>query len=331
VIVLAQAALAAPEIDVRLNNNPKAETQLESTAKKETWTIASIPSVRVNGRGFPEGKTKLTVKHQGRSLGSALVSVKDGGFEHLLTLAEPLSGVSGLKVQIGKHAFDVLVRLRRLHGRVTTFDGAAVSKPIIRGCHGETAFGDDAGRYELFLSGPCRDVAVFDRGYTKTTLEPWLYGVDLPGDLELNPRMDRMEVESLNAWTSATTLHAFFVPMSLGHVQRVQAKGAKGEAEAAVDPSAWPRLKASDVRMYLGDEALSPLTLNELVETFSIAGQTGRRWVYVASVPRIASDGKRVDVWGKVLRVEIQTRLPADAGERLERGEGYFLGFMKRP
>jgi hypothetical protein len=322
-LLLLTLATAAPELDVQVNNNPALSTQLVSDAKQQTWDIKNEPGIRVRGRGFDDGRTPLSAVVAGKQVGVTQVEIKGGAFDHTFPLAKPLSSVPFVDVSVGKaYREKVPVRLRRLHGRVTRFDGMPVKNPIVD-AKVETVLGDADGRYSILVSGPRRSVAVFDQGYTRTSLEPWVYGVDLPADLELNPRMDRMEVEALHVWRTYVAIHAFFVPHSLGRNLAVRGKGLKGEAEAAMDPEAWPRLTQKDVQVFVGDQKVEIASFTEMKESMTIQGKTGSRWVYVVSVPR-------VDLQGKVVRVEIQHRFNDGKGEVLERGEGQWLGFLRK-
>ena len=158
----------------------------------------------------------------------------------------------------------------RLHGRVTDFEGRPLYNAGIRvlgrGFQRDAAsgFSDESGRYELELACGTYLAVWICQDYKEKTIEYWAWHVPMYGDLELNARVDGLELYGVNAfWPRyGSELMVFFRPLSL---KRYQAHGSTDDFGPGLVPLA-PDLRPEDVEVTVDGEPALLLCVNKVRE-----------------------------------------------------------------
>lgn len=140
----------------------------------------------------------------------------------------------------------------KLYGKVTDFDGrplpGAEVHMVGRGWEA-TAYTstDEHGLYALEVEHGIYLAVWICKDYKERMLEYWAWHVPVYGDLELNARVDRLEVYGLNAFwpRQRATLMVFFRPMSLTRALAWEAR--KPEPPGLIDIA--PRLNPEDTKI----------------------------------------------------------------------------------
>jgi len=311
-----------PQVEIFLNNNPRCSAELENVAKGEKWKLVNIPSITVKGSNFDNGKMTMTVIFKDEIIAKVEINVVGHDFVETIELSSPLENPKGIEVKVGTTFHEKIpVELKRLYGAVTYFDGAPVSYPIISAGGRMVTVGDEKGNFEMFLCGKEKSIGIFEKNYSKATLECWLYDVDLKKDTKLNVRIDKLEVYELGAWTAYTGIYIHFIPMSLTRISELAMKGAS-EINIASHQEAWPHLRKNDVKVFIDEKEISISTFNEY-EDF-IGEHKGKKLTRPGYILGIARKN-----WKKgIIKVEIKHRVKSGAKEISEKGEGYFFGFI---
>lgn len=246
------------------------------------------------------------------------INVVDHNFEKTFELPSPLDNPKEIEVMVGKTFHEKIpIELKRLYGRVTNFEGVAVPDPVINIHSGMITIGDEKGNFEVFLCGKVKSIGIFGKDYSKKTLECWINDVELKEDTKLNVRIDKLEVYELGAWSAYTGIYIHFIPMSLTRILELIKKGERGDAILG-HPEAWPNLRKNDVNVFINEEEVPISTFSEY-EDF-IGEYNGKKVVRPGYILGIAKKD-----WKKgIIKVEIRHRVK----EILEKGEGYFFGFI---
>jgi hypothetical protein len=158
----------------------------------------------------------------------------------------------------------------KLHGRVTDFEGRPVHNALVRvlerGFRGDiaTALTDEYGMYGVEIeSGTYLGIWIC-KDYKEKALEYWAWHVPVYDDLELNARVDGLEVYGLNVFwpRHASVLMVYFRPMSL---KRVRAYESGKHDEAGLIDIA-PNLRPADIEVAIDGEAAPLLCVNKVRE-----------------------------------------------------------------
>jgi len=315
-----------PRVKVFFNNNPRCRAELENIVKREKWELVNTPSITVKGSNFENGKTTMEVAFKDQTL-SKEISIVDHRFVEKIELLCPLEDPKEIEVKVGTFHGKVSVVLNRLYGRATYFDGTTVPYPIIVTEKGIGTVGDEMGNFEIILCGREKHVGIFGRNYSKETLECWLYDVELEEDTELDIKIDKLEVYELGAWLAYSGVYIHFIPMSLTRVLELVKKGLS-EDEISECPEAWPHLRKEDVKAFVGDKEVPISSFDEYNSILrGCEGKIATRPGYIIGIDR--SNLEKVRKENEIIRVEIEHRVNLDGKEVLERGEGYFFGFVK--
>jgi len=135
----------------------------------------------------------------------------------------------------------------RLHGRVTDFEGKPLDHAEVHlvGRGWEVVaytYSDGAGMYGVEVEGGTYLAVWICKDYKTKMLEYWAWHVPLLGDLELNARVDGLEVYGLNAfWPRyGPTLMVYFRPMSLKRSLAWEAGGRDRPGLTDIAPSLGP-------------------------------------------------------------------------------------------
>lgn len=311
------------QIEILLNNNPRCSAELKNIAKREKCNMTNTPSITVKGTGFEHGKKTIILIFRDKVIAKENISIAEHSFEKTIELPNPLENPKRIEVKVGKTFHEkISVELKRLYGTVTYFDGAPVSYPVISAMGAPVAVGDDNGNFEIFLCRKKKSIGIFEKNYSKSTLECWLYDVDLKEDTKLNVKIDKLEVYELGAWLAYTGLYIHFIPMSLTRISElVKIEG--NELATSAHSEAWPHLKKDDVRVFIDEKEVPISTFNEYEDFIGeYKGKKVTRPGYILGVAR--KDWKK-----GIIRVEIKHHVELETKEILEKGEGYFFGFVK--
>jgi hypothetical protein len=320
-----------PRVEIFLNNNPRCSVHLENVAKGEIWDKTNIPSITVKGSDFHDGKETMTVIFKGDVIAEEEISVVERSFAETIELSAPLESPEEVEVKVGTDFHrKIPVELRRLYGTATYFDGTPVKCPIINAFSGIAAVGDEEGNFEIFLCGKEIGIGVFEENYSKTTLECWFRDIELKEDTRVDVKIDKLEVYRLHAWEGEVCIYIHFIPMSQTRTSELMRKrgitsirGREDEIALVSDPDLWPHLEADDVRVFIGETEVPILTFTEVDDfLFSANEETFFRPGYILAVPK-------KDYIGKIIKVEITDAAKKGEKEILEKGEGYFFGFVK--
>jgi len=226
-----------------------------------------------------------------------------------------------IEVRVGSEFRQVHpVRLYRLWGRVTSFTGDPIAEPIINASCGAGAVGDADGYYSIVLDGPTQHVAVFDKGYSFSTLETWLYDLDLGADTPLDIRIGSLEVYELGGWLAYGGAYLHFIPMSLHRILPLVQQGLT-EQDLVARPEIWPHLSAKDVKVFIEGQEVPIATFSEYQDFLGEReGTKLTRPGYIVGITR--------EHWRPgAVRVEVSHGCEYEGKQIMERGEGYFLGF----
>lgn len=306
-----------PRVELAVNANPRCRRQITSVLKGETWTFSNVPSVTLKGEGFPDGEQVVAVNQGRRPIAAGTVAVEAGRLAHTFELAAPLRRGRELEVRVGTAWCEpVPVTLRRLHGRVTTFDGRPVADALVRAADGACAAADAEGHFDLWLDRPTPHVSVWDDGYSVTNVETWLYDVRPARDTVVHPRIGSLEVYELGAWESYTGLYLHFIPISLSLLRAAVSRGVP-LADLPAQADVWPHLASGDIRVHIGGRRVPIASCSEFRDCLAAGPAAPSRPGYVIGIARAHLQPGPV-------RVEVRCR-PAGGG-RPEMGEGHYLG-----
>jgi hypothetical protein len=202
----------------------------------------------------------------------------------------------------------------KLYGTVTDFEGRPLGSAEVRVdgrdfqadlAHSLT---DEHGRYELDLApGVYLDVWIC-KDYGEKMLEYWAWHVPVYGNLELNARVDRLEVYGLNAFwpRQRQTLMVFFRPMGL--TRALAWKSSNPEPPGLIDIA--PRLAPEDIEITIDGHPAPLLCVNKVREEAPPSNYMDAYLVHVQ-----ANGMRETDAYRKI-DVAIVDR------ETHERGEG---------
>lgn len=308
------------ELKVFINNNPKFKTTIESIVKKEVWDIDNSPHIKVNGEGFEDGQKNIKVYCDDELLIEGIVLVKKSTFNLKVDLKETFQSMTTIKVIIDREEYNIPVQLKRLYGRVTYFDGTSVKNPIALTNNDIKVIGNEEGYYEICLAEKEEYIAIFNKDYSKETLECWLYDVNLIEDMELDVRINKFEIYRLHGWYGEHSVNIHFVPMSLTKVLENMKYISN---ESSKNDDIWAKVSEEDIKVYIGNIEQKIVAFKE-VEDFLYYEDNGKtsRPAYLISVARetMVSD---------IIKVVISNKTLQDNKEIIEKGESYYFGFLR--
>jgi hypothetical protein len=314
---------SSPKVEIFLNNNSRCSAELENVAKGEKWLLDNTPSITMKGANFDNGKNTITVIFKGKIITQVDINVVNRDFVKTIELPSTLDNPKEIEVAVGKTFYQKIpVELKRLYGTVTYFDGTPVPYPVIHAREGVGTVGDEKGNFEMFLCGKKKSIGIFEKDYSKETLECWLYDVDLKEDTILDIKIDKLEVYELGAWLAYTGLYIHFIPISLTRILKLVKEGINEPAMSS-HPEAWPHLKEDEVRVFI-DEKEAPISTFNEYEDF-IGEDKGKKVTRPGYILGIA----RKDWQKGIIKVEIKHRVKSGEKGIMEKGEGYFFGFVK--
>ncbi|OFI05045.1 hypothetical protein CLOACE_19190 [Clostridium acetireducens DSM 10703] len=307
-------------IEVILNNNPPCETTLESISKQEIWNMKNEPFILIKGNNFKNGAVKVIVSYNEKQLINKSILIVNNLFQLKIQLKQPLINPKQIKITINNEAFIIPIELKKLYGTVKYFNGNAVKNPIIHCTNsGIMAIGDEEGNFELILSSKETQIGVFDKSYSKETLESWIYNVNLNKDTKLDIKIGKAEVYGINVWHQYTSDYMHFIPMSLTKVNEAIKNGAKDELEIASYIDKLPKLNKKDIKVYSNENIADILSFSEVDDFLGYKnGQPISRAGYVVSIP------KETNV-ERIIKIEVNSNFKVDKKLIEDRGEGYYI------
>jgi hypothetical protein len=160
-------------------------------------------------------------------------------------------------------------RLVRLHGRVTDFEGRPLDNAEVQvlGHDFEAiayTYTDENGMYGVEVECGTYLAAWICKDYKEKMLEYWAWHVPVYDGLELNARVDGLEVYGLNAFwpRQRSVLMVYFRPMSLKRFQAYESS--KHDEAGLIDIS--PRLGPEDVEVTIDGKSVPLLCVNKVRE-----------------------------------------------------------------
>ena len=164
----------------------------------------------------------------------------------------------------------------RIYGVVRDFQGQPVSGADIELM--SSSFKDVAttrsaadGSYSLSVEPGMYIALAAVKGYRVSNLEYWAWNVPAFGELEIDPRFDKLEVYAVNAWRPQggfPSYQIYFRPMSLVKTTAavVKAGGMDGLGKIPVLDIA-PELGAKDIEVKVNGEPVNILQINKVKES----------------------------------------------------------------
>lgn len=166
----------------------------------------------------------------------------------------------------------------RIYGVVRDFQGRPIADADVELM--SSSFKDVAttrsaadGSYSLTVEPGMYIALAAVKGYRISNLEYWAWNVPAFGELEINPRFDKLEVYAVNAWRPQggfPSYQIYFRPMSLVKTTAVVVKagGMEGLGKIPVLDIA-PELGAKDIEVKVNGEPVDILRINKVREAGS--------------------------------------------------------------
>lgn len=188
----------------------------------------------------------------------------------------PLGGALRLWAELANHWPLFIARhgrrrqLTRLHGRVTDFAGNPLGEALIRveGRDFEHEIAhtltDADGRYAVELEAGTYLAVWICKGYKEKALEYWAWHLPIYAGLELNARVDGLEVYGLNAFwpRHKSTLIVYFRPMSLKRFRAYESGKQHEPGLIAITPDLGPE----DIEVTIGETPAPLLYIGKVSE-----------------------------------------------------------------
>jgi len=154
--------------------------------------------------------------------------------------------ISEVKVRVkGKEVIKectLPIRIHKVRGKIRNFDVKPVSGYVWLAREDFVEYeiivkSDKEGNFSLYCpEGRRLKIFVADPTYGRTTLETWIMGDELKGDLDINPHIGgNLELYELRAWFFWNVWNVFFIP-------------------AIVSTEIPPKLKKEDIRIWINDK-----------------------------------------------------------------------------
>jgi len=163
----------------------------------------------------------------------------------------------------------------RISGRVTDFKNQAIEGASVelKNTHFETvakAVSGKDGSYSLTAPRGNYIALAAVKDYQVKSLEYWAWNVPAFGNLEINPRFDRLEVYAINAWRpqgAYPSYQVYFRPMSLTRVTKkiTEAGGMENLGKLPLLDIA-PDLSVKDIVVTIDGEVVKVLGVNKVRE-----------------------------------------------------------------
>ena len=307
------ATSLTPRFKVIFNNNPSFRGEEIHGSRVE-----NEPSIRVEGARIPErGTLRIAVYGQRDKLlysGKREIEPINGSFSAEIPLKAPLDGPLYTKLSYqnakGSTSVKIPVTLHKIYGKVSDLSGKPIAAYLIVSWDNEPAIrarADRDGDFVIWLPEEViGHIFVDDATYGKTTLESFIgHNFILRSDVQLDIRIDRMELYNLRSWATLSTFYLYFIPMSLPRLQDITLEGTR---------EVWPTLMKEDVGVWLNDREVEILQFEELRD---FVGPNNKAWrpayVVALSLSSLLDAYQRGDP--AVIRVRAKDKGVNSAGE----------------
>jgi hypothetical protein len=187
----------------------------------------------------------------------------------------------------------------RIYGVVRDFQGQPVSGAdieLMSSSFKEVATTQSAadGSYSLSVEPGVYIALAAVKDYRVSNLEYWAWNVPAFGELEIDPRFDKLEVYAVNAWRpqgGSPSYQIYFRPMSLMKTLAavIKAGGMEGLGKIPVLDIA-PELGAKDIEAKVNGEPVDILQINKVKEAGSTT-QALYGYLIQVSIPKSPAAG----------------------------------------
>jgi len=333
-----------PTLRAWLYNNPALDGAIMENIWGYKWKMSNRPHLDVVGANIENGNGILQVRiysKNGKEIynSKSRVEIQNNKFSMEFELKEPLVApeiaeiifIQGNKIVRA----ELPIKIHKIWGKVTNFEGNpipaylwAISErevPIAtkKGIDGTVVKADSFGNYELWLPEErIKCIFVADETYHKETFECWIWELTPSKDIKINPHIDKLEIYNLHAWLAYldySSAHIHFIPGSLARTL-ASLERYKDKRKSADILSSFPRLKRSDVKVYVGEEECEIKSFTE-----HLSYRKGVQPSYILDV-----DSKKFHTEDPIVRVVITHETKFKDKKVVEKGEAYFLGFCGR-
>lgn len=174
----------------------------------------------------------------------------------------------------------------KIFGKVTDFNGTPLSDAVVELKNDkfediQAVSTDQNGAYRLDVEKGLYYAFYACKDYKINYLEYWAWNVPVFDDLELNVRIDGLEVYAVNAFRiqgGYPSLSLFFRPMSLQKAKDLEALGAINIKDKLVSDSIaiidiCPVLSKEDMAISIDGQIVPVLTTNKILEYIGNAGE----------------------------------------------------------
>jgi len=159
----------------------------------------------------------------------------------------------------------------KLRGRMTNFEGKVLDSASIRVLDNKfeslyETYTNDDGEYELEVERGTYYAFIAVKDYKINNLEYWEWNVPVFNDMEINPRIDKLEVYAINAFQlqgAYPAVNIYFRPMSLS---KALAAMESGEIETAEIVDICPKLNKESIEVNINGDRVNIFELNKILE-----------------------------------------------------------------
>ncbi|MEO0106905.1 MAG: carboxypeptidase-like regulatory domain-containing protein, partial [candidate division WOR-3 bacterium] len=193
-------------------------------------------------------------------------------------------------------------KLIKISGRVADFSNQSIANAEveIKGGKFKTIYetkSDKNGRYEIMVR-PGNYLAIMAcKDYGTKNLEYWAWNVPAYKNLEINPKIDGLEVYAMNAFIPQTPIRSvmvYFRPMSL---KRVKEQGGIDVVKQMRSIDIAPNLSKEDIDVRINEHKADLLVLNRVKESIG-NNRTIISYLIQCSLPKEITKAKylRIDL-----------------------------------
>lgn len=167
----------------------------------------------------------------------------------------------------------------KLYGKITDFNNMPLSEAVVRLISDKfedihVTYTDTNGNYELEVEKGTYYTFFACKDYNINHLEYWAWNVPIFDNMELNARIDGIEIYALNAFRiqgAHPAISLYFRPMSLKKGKKLQELGywdsdTKTDKKAVDIFDIAPELSNSDIEVYVDDKKVEVLGVNKTLE-----------------------------------------------------------------
>ena len=311
-----------PYIELNLNNNPFCNTSIENIAKAEIWQLENEPNILIKGWNFSDGNHTINVIIDGKLFAEETIKSDNNVFKKKIKLDKPLiNQTPSIEIKIDT-GFSQIFNLKwnKLYGNVKYFDKSPVKRPIIT-ADDMCSIGDSLGNFEICLSKKVNSVLIFDKDYSKSTLECYLYDVNLSNNTILNISIDKLEVYQFHCWQGFSSTYLHFIPMSVSRINRIDKEKYGDQKALATQSDVWPEIEKDEIKVFVNEIEVPILTFCVSEDfLFEENNKSITRPAYLISIPKIENSDR-------IIKVQLQDSLLIEGKRIIEKGEGYYFGF----